>query len=197
MAFVDAIIQNLDRNSGNMLLAEQSDGTSVIIPIDHGLTAQGLRLNMENNTEFLKNHFLNLLSNLGYSLRGDGRETMKGIFRDMSRKELETLIAEAMTDFRQVQYAQQRSLIKTMEQAINKMVDLKDEQGMYANRRAKEMDLAFLLQEQERTINLIFERINFLSNMSDSEIADSILEIVTPRDNNTSTLYELNPFQES
>ena len=197
VAFVDAIIQNLDRNSGNMLLAEQSDGTSVIIPIDHGLTAQGLRLNMENNTEFLKNHFLNLLSNLGYSLRGDGRETMKGIFRDMSRKELETLIAEAMTDFRQVQYAQQRSLIKTMEQAINKMVDLKDEQGMYANRRAKEMDLAFLLQEQERTINLIFERINFLSNMSDSEIADSILEIVTPRDNNTSTLYELNPFQES
>ena len=169
MAILDAIIGNGDRNGANMLLSKQSDGTYVIVPIDHGGIGSGLTYDMNDIEGFLKDHF----SSLAINLSSDNQK-IYDMFKNMSPAELEDLVAEVMKDYRQVQEVQKVSLIKTMQDAIIKMVDLKDGQGMYPNRRAKEADLAELLYQQEKTINLIFDRINFISSKPDWAIADAL-----------------------
>jgi hypothetical protein len=172
MAILDAIIGNGDRNGANMLLSKQSDGTYVIVPIDHGAIGSGLTYDMTNIEGFLKDHF----SSLAINLSSDNQK-IYDMFKNMSPAELESLVAEVMKDYRQVQEVQKESLIKTMQDAIIKMVDLKDGQSMYPSRRAKEADLAELLYQQEKTINLIFDRINFISSKPDWAIADALLGI--------------------
>jgi hypothetical protein len=178
MAILDAIIGNGDRNGANMLLSKQSDGTYVIVPIDHGGIGSGLTYDMNNIEEFLKDRFSSLAINLSRD-----NQKIYDMFKNMSPAELEDLVTEVMKDYRQVQEVQKESLIKTMQDAIIKMVDLKDGQGLYSNRRAKETDLAELLYQQEKTINLIFDRINFISSKPDWAIADALRGIAHTGDN--------------
>jgi hypothetical protein len=161
MLLLDSILANTDRNPNNFLTSKQSDGSRVIVPIDHGLI-MGRRV---NEMEF-RDALIGNISG-GGGAGGFGRTPIKYeqiLYEDLSKAQLEAMIPGILADYRTDMEQKKANIIKAMDEAIEKVMSLHKD-GDFPSMK----DLIEMADEYQENIEGILARLDEVSSMSDEE----------------------------
>lgn len=157
MLLLDSILANTDRNPGNFLTSKQSDGSRVIIPIDHGLImGSGI-----NKWEF-KDVLVENLTGGGWGPTPIRYE--KILYEDLSKTQLEAMIPGILADYRTDMEQKKADIIKAMDEAIEKVMSIHKD-GDFPSMK----DLIQMADEYQEKIEGILSRLDEVSSMSDEE----------------------------
>jgi hypothetical protein len=158
MLLLDAVLANYDRNPTNFFTSRQSDGSRVIVPIDHG-GIMALGLNDKDLLDLLRDQLD------PYTFPGEHPIKFGEVIGDMTREELEEIIPQIMADYRDDMWGKKRMIVRAMDEALDKM-DLMEQDGDTPDAWA----LAELRMKFERNIKGVLGRLDEISSMSDEEI---------------------------
>jgi hypothetical protein len=151
--FLDSVLANGDRNSSNFLTSRQSDGTRVIIPIDHGQIMEQGRNYWDIETALTRNIRDNTV----------GFESI--LYEGWTPGQLKTMIPEIMADYRVDMDKKKNDIIKSMNEAIDKLESIQDSDSI------RDSDFILDLRRSfEDSIKRVFSRLDELALMSDEEV---------------------------
>ncbi len=154
MLLLDAILANRDRNPQNFLTSIQSDGTRVIIPIDHG----AIMANRLNNFD---------LKGAVSSQMGWNAIEYEKILDDMTRAELIAIMPSILADYRADIEQKKADIVKAMNEAVDKLISL-HEDGEWPD-----MDyLGKLSEEYDNRLKAVFSRLDEVASMSDEDFLE-------------------------
>jgi hypothetical protein len=151
---LDAILSNTDRNKNNFLTSIQSDGTRVIIPIDHGQTMRG-RVNR-----------FDLKGAMSSQLQNDDVEYEK-ILGDMTRAELIAMIPGILADYRGDIEQKKADITKAMNEAIEKLASVHQDGDWVDLDMIKDM-----AGDYEEKLKNVFSRLDEVAAMSDEDFLE-------------------------
>jgi hypothetical protein len=151
--FLDSVLANGDRNSSNFLTSRQSDGTRVIIPIDHGQIMEPGRNYWDIETALTRNIRDNTV----------GYESI--LYEGLTEGQLKTMIPAIMADYRVDIDNKKNDIIKSMNEAIDKLESIQDSDS------TRDSDFILDLRRSfEDSIKRVFSRLDELALMSDEEV---------------------------
>lgn len=151
---LDAILSNTDRNKNNFLTSIQSDGTRVIIPIDHGQIMRG-RVNR-----------FDLKGGISSQLTNNDVEYEK-ILDDMTRAELIAMIPGILADYRGDIEQKKADITKAMNEAIEKLASVHQDGDWVDLDMINDMAADY----QER-LKGVFSRLDEVAAMSDEDFLE-------------------------
>jgi hypothetical protein len=154
MLLLDAILANTDRNPNNFLTSIQSDGTRVIIPIDHGqiMTSRVNKFDLKGGVS----------SQIGWNA-----VQYEKILEDMTRAELIAIMPSILADYRADIEQKKADIVKAMNQAVDKLISL-HEDGEWPD-----MDyLGKLSEEYDNRLKAVFSRLDEVASMSDEDFLE-------------------------
>ncbi len=154
MLLLDAILGNRDRNPNNFLTSIQSDGTRVIVPIDHG-AIMARRLNQ-----------FDLRGAVSSQIGWNAIEYEK-ILDDMTRAELIAIMPGILADYRADIEQKKADIVKAMNEAVEKLISLHEE-GEWPDMEYLEK----LYEEYDNRLKPVFSRLDEVASMSDEDFLD-------------------------
>ena len=154
MLLLDAILGNRDRNPNNFLTSIQSDGTRVIVPIDHG-AIMARRLNQ-----------FDLRGAVSSQIGWNAIEYEK-ILDDMTRAELIAIMPGILADYRADIEQKKTDIVKAMNEAVDKLISLHEE-GEWPDMEYLEK----LYEEYDNRLKPVFSRLDEVASMSDEDFLD-------------------------
>ena len=154
MLLLDAILANRDRNPQNFLTSIQSDGTRVIVPIDHGAIMAD-RLNEFELTWAV------------YHQMGFNSIEYDNILKDMTRAELIAIMPGILADYRADIEQKKADIVKAMNEAIDKLISLHKD-GDWPDIEYLEN----LYEEYANRLKPVFSRLDEVASMSDEDFLE-------------------------
>jgi hypothetical protein len=155
--FLDSVLANGDRNSSNFLTSRQSDGTRVIIPIDHGQIMEQGRNYWDMETALTRNIRDNTV----------GFESI--LYEGWTPGQLKAMIPEIMADYRVDMDKKKNDIIKSMNEAIDKL------ESIMGSDSIRDSDFILDLRRSfEDSIKRVFSRLDELALMSDEEVFEML-----------------------
>jgi hypothetical protein len=154
MLLLDAILANRDRNPQNFLTSIQSDGTRVIVPIDHGAIMTD-RLN-DFDLRWAVSHQM-----------GFNTIEYERILDDMTRAELIAIMPGILADYRADIEQKKADIVKAMNEAVDKLISLHKD-GDWPDMEYLES----LYEEYNKRLKGVFSRLDEVASMSDEDFLD-------------------------
>lgn len=152
MLFLDSVLANRDRNPDNFLTSRQSDGSRVIIPIDHGAI-----MSLGDNERYLDDL---VRQNLRFNA-----VRYEDIFDEITGSELDEMIPQIMADYRENIEQKIEYIVNSMNQALDKLELLEQEGDVHDSDAFTALRYGY-----KQDIKGIISRLEELSGMTDEEV---------------------------